>query len=126
MWFRRRRCPKCRGRWKGIVRGPYHSGFSNIGVAYCDQCSGTLVFESYSPEYGKIVKDTHPWCLSNDERREVERHFTSCKCGGSFHFDIAPCCPNCRLELPIPTDPILKYFVEPVLQEVNGDRVWQT
>jgi hypothetical protein len=78
---------------------PYHSGFSNRGFLYCDSHSAILEFDSYNPNYIKIVGDKHPWSLNRDEKKRVENALKPFSKGGNFRFSALPRCPICNAEL---------------------------
>jgi hypothetical protein len=120
-----KKCPKCRADLGGLVRGPYHAGFSNVGFAYCDTCGRTLKFGSYDDTFESIVGRKHPWVLSPEELARVEERMRPCPCGGKFRFDAFPRCPICKANIArlLPDDTHFIVLPESFDAEA-GDLVW--
>lgn len=93
-------CPHCKKKITLLSSQPYHSGFANQGYLYCDKCSNTLVFNSFDSKYGSLIKEKHPWTLTDNEQGIVENNLVNCSCGGKFTFSAKPRCPSCLEEIP--------------------------
>lgn len=120
-----KKCPKCRADLGGVVRGPYHAGFSNVGFAYCDTCGRTLEFGSHDETFRSIVGAQHPWGISAEERLRVEERMRPCPCGGKFKFDAPPRCPICKASIArLVPDKIHYIVISESFDAEAGDLVW--
>jgi hypothetical protein len=105
-------CPKCRQTFSIPQKWPYHAGFGNLGVYYCDSCPNLVTFSSFDPRYQAIVgKKLHPWTLRADKAQKVERLLKPCPCGGRFRYTAEPRCPLCN-ETIRSVLPASIYFIE--------------
>lgn len=92
------KCPHCKKNICIKQKYPYHIGFSNRGVLYCNLCPNLLKFDTYNPFFISVLDEQHihPWALTSEEKRKVESHLKLCPCGGRFRFDAYPRCPHCN------------------------------
>ena len=65
-------CSKCN--FQDIFNQPYryHAGFGNQGFLYNEAGNRTLIWDSYDPDYIRIVGNIHPWVLKPEERQKLE------------------------------------------------------
>jgi hypothetical protein len=87
------RCEHCRARFEYFL---IHNGFGDTAFAYCDRCGMTALVGGWDdvnkpPEaplriHGPVPVETEPW-------------LASCGCGGIFHGDASPRCPECSQPL---------------------------
>ena len=118
-------CPACHANLRDLVKGPYHSGFSNVAALYCDTCAKTLVIGSYDPKYQALTPGKQPWCLSEDEKLRVENHIKPCSCGGRFRFGAFPRCPVCLASISALLPDSIHFLVLPdSLDAERCDKVW--
>ena len=77
----------------------FHAGFSDQGYMYCDRDSTVVTWSSFDSTYSALTENTHPWMLTAEAKRVVERSIVDCPCGGQFRFGNLPRCPHCGGEL---------------------------
>jgi hypothetical protein len=106
-------CPHCH-RFVEFER--FHAGFSNEGYLYCDSDAAVLTWDSYHPQYVRLVGEKHPWMLSKEEQRRVEDALKPCPYGGRFTFANPPKCPHCLRD-------ISSFVAEKVYFIVTGPRL---
>lgn len=75
---------------------PYHAGFSNLGFLYNDDGNLTLVWNSYDPDYQRIVGEVHPWGLSKSQQSKLEAALKPAPYGGNWSFKNVPRCSKCH------------------------------
>jgi len=118
------RCKTC-----GIeieVKGKYHAGFSQVGFLYCDRDPTVLTFGIYDKGFMKIIPDRAPWDLSDEEKKQVEKHLVDCPCGGRFLFRNPLRCPLCGGAFADPMSLDQIYFVI-VSARIDGEKtnIWK-
>jgi hypothetical protein len=114
-------CPHCS---KPVNCPQYHTGFSNVGVMYCDIDGHLLLWSTYSPTYTAIV-DKHPWMLNTEEKQRVEAALKDCPLGGRFSFDAVPRCFHCGGDLSgLVKDPMHFLMCEPNF-DADRDNLWK-
>jgi hypothetical protein len=113
------RCPAC-GREVHLVQR--HAGFGNQGFMYCDRSATVLTWDGYDPAWIALVGETHPWMLTEGQRRLVEAVVPPCSCGGSFRFANPPRCPHCQAAAP-QFSPGGTYYVV-TGEQVDATRSW--
>jgi len=75
---------------------PYHAGFSNIGFLYNDEGNLTLTWDSYDPDYQRVVGEAHPWGLSKEQQDKLESVLKPAPFGGNWSFKNVPRCSQCH------------------------------
>lgn len=89
-------CKSCEFVNKFKQKHLYHAGFSNLGFLYNDEGNLTLTWDSYDPDYQRVVGKTHPWGLSNEQQGRLEVLLKPAPFGGNWSFKNVPRCSKCH------------------------------
>src|SRR5258708_6847015 len=114
-----RKAGGCGQRGTSMEFDRFHAGLGDEGYMYCDRDATVITWSSFDPTYSSMVHNTHPWMLTDAEKRIVEAAIIECPCGGRFRFGNPPLCPHCSGDLSdLAPEPI--YYV--VLgRRIDGD-----
>lgn len=115
------KCPSCK---RKIADKQYHKGFSGLGILYCEKKSATLKFNTYNPNYVKLVGDKHPWSLNTEEKHKVEQHISPLPSGDRFLFDAHPICPYCNFNLQSVLEDEMHYIEVGYVIDADIEDVW--
>ena len=74
----------------------FHARFSNRGFLYNDEGNLTLTWDSYDPDYQRLVGIVHPWGLSKEQQYKFESVLKPAPFGGNRSFKNVPRCLNCH------------------------------
>jgi hypothetical protein len=112
-------CPSCNFTNKFKQKYQYHAGFSNVGFLYNDEGNLTLIWNSYDPDYQRIVGEVHPWTLSKRQQAKLEATLKPAPLGGVWSFKNVPRCSNCHEPIGQSITETIYYYVFPNSLELH-------
>ena len=91
----------------------YHAGFGNQGFLYNDAGTLTLVWSTFDPAYTAMVREKHPWGLTQFEQRTIEEALRAAPSGGRWRFTNPARCVNCASVISGPMVETIYYLEYP-------------